>query len=120
MIYGSEPNETDLANHDDDWYDHSDSPNGRGQSGGVGTCHTCVHSGCCEHSCGGLSYSPQYVECYECGRTVDVTDEAFDPSEVDPDYDRGKFNGNEIFCRECADKLDGKLHLIEAKEGDDE
>ena len=26
MIYGSEPNETDLANHDDDWFDHTDSP----------------------------------------------------------------------------------------------
>ena len=97
----------------------------------MSSCHTCVHSGCCEHSCGGLSYSPQYVECYECGCTVDVTDEAFDPSEVDPDYDRGKFNGSEIFCRECADKLDGKLHLINSedaaekieslkKEGDDE
>ena len=41
---------------------------------------------------------------------VDVTDEAFDPSEVDPDSDRCKFSGDEIFCRECADKLDGKLH----------
>ena len=105
MIFGSEPNETDIAGHDDDWYENTESTASR-----TGTCHTCVHSGCCEHICGGRCYSPQYVECYECGRTVDVTDEAFDPSDIDPDYDRGKFNGNEIFCRECADKLEGKLH----------
>ena len=37
----------------------------------MGSCHTCVHSGCCEHSCGGISYSPQYVECYECGYSPD-------------------------------------------------
>ena len=111
MIFGSEPNETDLADHDDDWYEHTDRTATRTCS-----CNTCVHNGCCEHSCGGLSYSPQYVECYECGCTVDVTDEAFSTSDIDPDYDRGKFNGNEKFCRECADKLEGKLHLIEAEE----
>ena len=76
----------------------------------MSSCHTCVHSGCCEYSCGGRCYSPQYVECYECGRMVDVTDEAFDPSDIDPDYDRCKFDGSEIFCRECADKLENKLH----------
>ena len=37
----------------------------------MSSCHTCVHSGCCEYSCGGRCYSPQYVECYECGYSPD-------------------------------------------------
>jgi hypothetical protein len=53
MIFGTEPNETDLANHDDDWYEHTDSPAERGQ------CRTCAHNGCCDDLpyCGGSRWT---------------------------------------------------------------
>lgn len=54
MIFGTEPNETDLANHNDDWYKHAGNP-----SAGHGQCRTCAHDGCCDDLpyCGGSRWT---------------------------------------------------------------